>query len=450
MAIAMFSSVCLFCSFLFQSFVILQTKIMKLPILILTTRREEGTKQEKMSMEQYLPRELVSNILSRLPAKDLLKCKRVCKSWFDLLTDPHFISNYYVVHNSLQSLEKHLLVIRRPFLSNLKTSISLLSWNANDSKNLVSSDVLNPSEYNSEHKYWSEISGPCNGIYFLEGNPNVVINPSLRQFKALPEFYLSGSSKTYSLSDHSGFGFDSKTNDYKVVVIRDIWSKETNERKPGHWTADLYSLNHNSWRKLGAAIPFPIEIWSSSWVYTYVNNCCHWWGYVDDSGRREDCVLAFDMVSESFRKIKVPRIRGSAKEEFATLAPFNESATIGVIVYPVRGQKKPFDVWVMKDYWDEGSWVRKYSVEPIEEIHKLVGFYGSNQFLWSSRDEGLVWHDCEPETEQMKDLQVHGKNGSLRAARYMESLVSLKRGNEFSWQLVSCSMVPDHLLDPRK
>ncbi|TKY49576.1 F-box protein CPR30 [Spatholobus suberectus] len=399
------------CFLLFPLFFVIPAMSKKIRSIILTILRVEETKRELVSIEQRLPRELVSNILSRLPAKDLLKCKRVCKSWFDLLTDPHFITNYYVVYNSLQSQEKHLLVIRRPFLSNLKTYISVLSWKVNDPRKHVSSDVLNPPyEYNSEHKYWTEILGPCNGLYFLQGNPNVMINPSLRQFKALPESHLS------------------------------------DERELGYWTAELYSLNSNSWRKLDAALPLPIEIWGSP-VYTYVNNCCYWWGLVDESGRKEDVVLAFDMVNESFRKIKVPRIRYSSEEEFATLAPFDESATIGIVVYPVRGKEKSFDVWVMKDYWDEGSWVKQYTSEPVEAIYKVVGFYGSNQFLWSSCNDGLVWYDNDPESEQIKDLRVYGKNGSLRAAKYMESLVSLKRGNEFSCQLVSSSLVPDPLLD---
>ncbi|KAG4912365.1 hypothetical protein JHK82_052949 [Glycine max] len=403
---------------------------------MITMLRVHGTKREMVSMEPHLPQELVSNILSRLPAIDLVKCKSVCKSWFDLITDSHFVSNYYVAYNNLkhyQSQEEKLLVIGRPFVSALKTHISLLSCNTNNpKKNHVSSSLSNlPCEYNnSEHKYWSEISGPCNGIYFLEGNPNVLMNPSLGQFKALPKSHLSASQGTYSLTEYSGFGFDLKNNDYKVVVIRDIWLKETDERKQGHWTAELYSLNSNSWRKLDdASLPHPIEIWGSSRVYTYANNCYHWWGHdVDESGVKEDAVLAFDMVNDSFRKIKVPIIRGSSKEEFATLAPLKESATIGVVVYPLRGQEKSFDVWIMKNYWDEGSWVKQYTVEPIEAIYKFVGFYGSNQFPWSSCNEGLGWYDYEPATEKIKDLQVWGNNGSLRAARYMESLVSLRRG----------------------
>ncbi|RDY11176.1 F-box protein CPR30, partial [Mucuna pruriens] len=362
-----------------------------------------------VSMEQYLPRELVSNILSRLSAKDLVTCTHVCKSWFDLITDPYFITNHYVVYNNLmhrQSLKEQLLVIGRPFPSGLKTNIYVLSWYINDPKKHVSSALLNPPyEYNSDHKYWSEVSGPCNGIYFLEGNPNVLMNPSLGHFKALPESHLSGSHGTYSLTEYSGFGFDPKTNNYKVVVIKDLWLRETDERQPGYWTVELYNLNSNSWKKLDAALPLSIEIWGSSRVYTYVNNCCHWWGYVDESGRRKDVVLAFDMVNEVFRKIKVPKVRDSSEEEFATLAPFNESASIGVIVYPVRGNEKRFDVWVMRDYWDEGSWIKQCSVGPLEVIEKFVGFVGGNQFLCKDSNEGLVLH--EPRSHKTRDLKVY-------------------------------------------
>ncbi|XP_061339571.1 F-box protein CPR1-like [Gastrolobium bilobum] len=408
--------------------------------------------QREMGSMEHLPRELVSNILSRLPTKVLLRCKLVCKSWFDLITDPHFITNYYFFYNNLmhfQSQEEQLLVIRRPFLSGLKTYISVLSWNIKQPKGLVSSEVLNPPyEYNSDHKYWTEILGPCNGVYFLEGNPNVIMNPSLRQFRALPESHFTCPIGTYSFTYYAGFGFDTKTNDYKVVVIKDLWLKETDERKLGYWTAELYSLNSNSWRKLDVSLPLPIEIWGSSRVYTYVNNCCHWWGYVDEFGRIEDVVLAFDMVNEVFRKIKVPRIRCSSEEDFATLAPFNESATIGFIVYPVRGTDKCFDVWVMKDYWDEGSWIKQYTVGPTEVIYKLVGFYGSNRFLWKDSNERLVLYECD--SEQTRDLQVYGKYDSIRAARYMESLVSLERENEYSHQCFSCSLVPDPLLNQRE
>ncbi|XP_019452129.1 PREDICTED: F-box protein CPR30-like [Lupinus angustifolius] len=414
---------------------------------------DQSPKKEILSNE-FLPRELVSNILSRLQAKDLMKCKHVCKSWYKLITHPHFINNYHIFYNKLmhrQSREQQFLIIRRPFFSSLKTFISLLSCDFSEPNNgYVSSHLLNPSnEFHSDHKYWTQIMGPCNGIYFLEGNPYVMMNPSINQFKVLPQSHLTRSEGTYSLTDHVGFGFDSKINDYKVVVIKDIWLKETDERKLMHWTVELFSLKSNSWREFDDAdLPPSIEIWESSKVHTFVNNCCHWLGFVDEFDIKEDVVISFDMVKEVFRKIDVPRIRESSKETSATVVPFNESTSIGVIVYPKRGIEKKFDVWVLRDYWDEGTWIKQYSIEPIEVMYKLVGFHGINQFFWINKDEELVLYDGD--SQQIKHLQVKGKNNSLRVVVYMESLVSLRTRNDSIYQFVSCSFVNDNLLNTRE
>ncbi|MED6161379.1 hypothetical protein PIB30_060226 [Stylosanthes scabra] len=407
-----------------------------------------------------VPRELVSNILVRLPVKILLRCKCVCKSWFEIITDPLFVTNHYDIYNNIEETneeeQQQLLVIRRPFFSGLKTYISLLSWDPKEPKGSVCSEVLNPPyEYDSDHKYWTEIMGPVNGVYFLEGNPNVMMNPSLRQFKALPESQFTPPRGTYSFTDYAGFGYDPKTNDFKVVVIKDLWLKESDERNPGYWTAELFSLNSNSWRKLeddDAVLPLPFEIWGSSRVYTYVNNCCHWFSYASGNGRTvdrstppQDLVLAFNNVTERFRKIKLPRIRYSSEEEFATLVPFE--STIGVIVYPVKGAEKVLDVWVMKDYLNEESWVKIYSVGPVMVTYKLVGFYGNSRFLCKDHNERLVMYDSESRVKETRDLEVYGKYDSLRAARYTQSLVSLHRGNEFARQFVSCGLVSDPLLN---
>jgi len=427
-----------FCFFYFLLFLAFK-KIQFSKLALFKPVQKPKRKIVSTTMEN-LPHELVSNILSRLPARELVKSKLVCKTWYHLITDSHFTTNYYSFHNQLQNQEEHLLVIRRPYISSLKTTISLLSSTFNDPKKHVSSSVLNPPEqYNSEHKYWSEIIGPCNGIYLLQGNPNVLMNASLQQFKALPESHLTDSNGIYSLTDYASFGFDPKTNDYKVVVLKDLWLKETDERQKGYWTAELYSLNSNSWKKLDAkTLPLPIEICgssssSSSRVYTYVNNCCHWWSFVNDhesQGMKQDFVLSFDIVNEVFRKIKVPRICESSQETFVTLAPFEESSTIGFIVNPVRGNVKHFDVWVMRDYWDEDSWIKQYSVGSIElEIDRLMGFIGSNRFLWKCSDDELVLH--EHGSQKSKDLKVkdYGKyDDSFRAVVYKESLVSLQRG----------------------
>ncbi|XP_058739443.1 F-box protein CPR1-like [Vicia villosa] len=439
-----------FCFFFFLlTFMVKKIMSSKSVLALLRVQRSKNKMDTKI---EHLPQELLSNILSRIPAKKLLKCKCVCKSWFDLITHPFFINNYYVFYDNLiysQNQEEKLLVIHRPFISGVETFISLLSWNFNDLKKHVSSSLVNlPDEYISDHKYWTEIMGPCNGIYFLEGHPNFMMNLSLRQFKALPESHVTDSYGTYSLTEFAGFGFDPKNNDYKVVFLKDVWLRKTDERQKGCWNAELYSLNSNSWRKLDAKdLPLPIEISSScSQVYTYMNNCCHWWGYVDKYGSGiEDVVLAFNMVDESFRKIKVPKLKysnsnsNSSVECFKTLVPFHETDTIGVIVYPVRGIEKCYDVWMMKDYWDEESWIKQYSVGPVPMISKFVGIYGNNGFLWIDTNERLVLYESEKENRM--EIHDYGKYDSVRAVRYTESLVLVQRGRESSHQSFLCRMV---------
>ncbi|XP_057437434.1 F-box/kelch-repeat protein At3g06240-like [Lotus japonicus] len=434
-----------YCFLSFLLFLIIPSKIQKIQAFKLTLFRVQRPRREITSIEQ-LPQELVSNILSRLQAKELVKCKSVCKSWFNLIYDPYFAASYYAFYNNLKQQEEPLFVIRRPFHSSLKTCISLLSCNVNHPKKHVSSELLNPpSKYNCNHTYWTEIMGPCNGIYFLKGEPNVLMNPSLRQFKALPESHLSNSDDTYSFKNYAEFGFDPKTNDYKVIVIMDLWFANA-ERQIGNWTAELYSLNSNSWRNIDLVVPLPFQIYDYSQVYTHVNNCCYWFGFVEEYGVKKDVVLAFDMITEVFRKIKVPKIRDSSDEALTTLASFHESGTIGVIVLPaVSGDVKCFDVWMMKDHSDEGSWMKRYLVRHKEVLCKVLGFFGSHCSVWNDDSEGL-----KPSSQQIKDLQIYGKCEGLRAMKYMESLVSLHRGNEFSGQLGSCTSVPDPLPNQRR
>ncbi|XP_045802094.1 uncharacterized protein LOC123895674 [Trifolium pratense] len=174
---------------------------------------------------------------------------------------------------------------------------------------------------------------PCNGIFCLIGSPNALI-PSLRQFLPLPKSHHRESPGDMNdFNEHYGFGFDPNTNDYKLIVLRDFVLDDS-----------------------------------------------------DESGNEGDYVLAFDMVNELFRKIKVPKVVYSLHDCSKTLVPFNESRGLDNWFH--------FDVWVMKDYFNEGSWILQYSVGPVPVAYYLVGFYGSDQFLWRDDNERLVLYEA--------------------------------------------------------
>lgn len=77
-----------------------------------------------------------------------------------------------------------------------------------------------------------------------------------------------------------------------------------------HDSVELYSLSSNSWTNFGAhTIPFPFGTCDGTLIFPYVNNCCHWFGFVYKSNddETENVVLSFDMANERFEKIKAPK-----------------------------------------------------------------------------------------------------------------------------------------------
>ncbi|RHN79380.1 putative F-box domain-containing protein [Medicago truncatula] len=45
----------------------------------------------------YLPDELITQILLRLPVETLIRFKCVCKSWFSLISNPYFANSQFQI-----------------------------------------------------------------------------------------------------------------------------------------------------------------------------------------------------------------------------------------------------------------------------------------------------------------------------------------------------------------
>ncbi|XP_058217042.1 uncharacterized protein LOC131327940 [Rhododendron vialii] len=60
----------------------------------------EGSRSTVAMTAFRLPFEITIEILSRLPVKSLLRCKSVCKNWYDLIKTPHFISKHLQTHST--------------------------------------------------------------------------------------------------------------------------------------------------------------------------------------------------------------------------------------------------------------------------------------------------------------------------------------------------------------
>ncbi|KAM7497594.1 hypothetical protein LguiA_022008 [Lonicera macranthoides] len=140
-----------------------------------------------MSMD-YIPPELLIDILTRLPVKTLLQYTRVSKSWHSLITSPSFITTHL---NNQRNLNN-----QTPFL---------LFWHCTEV------------EANQDPR----IVGTCDGLVCLSSSDIVALwNPSLRKSLILPK----PSIQSHGLIPRDirsciGFGIHPVTNDYKIVRL---------------------------------------------------------------------------------------------------------------------------------------------------------------------------------------------------------------------------------------
>lgn len=96
------------------------------------------------------------------------------------------------------------------------------------------------------------------------------------------------------------FGYDSRTDDYKVLrIVSGLLSEAPCE-------VEVWSLSSGAWKTLSAAvIPADFNPAGISLRYrqVFVNGITHWQQSLKNKG---NCIVQFDMVNEVFGKITVP------------------------------------------------------------------------------------------------------------------------------------------------
>ncbi|XP_063942989.1 F-box/kelch-repeat protein At3g23880-like [Daucus carota subsp. sativus] len=159
------------------------------------------------------PEDALTEILSRLHVKALSRFKCVCKSWENLIKQPHFISRHLAnwTNSSTNKDNVHLLISKRDDETN-KRVISLSADDALD----TFVDQNSPPFINETFGH-IRLLGPCNGLVCLYGYPDSIAlwNPAIREFKKLPKSSIPRPLGKFVLGGDVGFGYDSKTNDYK-------------------------------------------------------------------------------------------------------------------------------------------------------------------------------------------------------------------------------------------
>lgn len=288
---------------------------------------------------ESLPREIIVDILSRLPVTSLLQLKLVCKAFHNLLQDPFLV----LTHFSRTALLNSCLILHTNFpIRNQLYSLELSALTVNKIR------VPALPEF--------KIVGSCKGLLCLldssTRNLLYVYNPFSRKYKKLPE-----SSKSYFLTLVCGFGFDSRTNEYKVIKImyRNVMLQKSNFSPyyrgltTGFQPAEVEILTlgrDTAWRKLGK---FSTDLLNQKTSQVLINGRIHW----DAS----NSIISFDLEDEQFRVVGKPPCGGLNRCKFDLV---DLGGSLSAVVCDIYGRS---EIWVMKEYDVKESWIKEYNID---------------------------------------------------------------------------------------
>ncbi|KAK9283824.1 hypothetical protein L1049_012078 [Liquidambar formosana] len=400
-----------------------------------------------------LPADLIADIVSRLPAKSVVRFRCVSKLWRTVIADPSLIRAHLNREIIRKNPNRLLLMYSedppsvtyeygysvRFALTSPEELINLdPAFRYSESVNLESPFPLFKL-MNFSHpltRTWFndlKLVGSCNGVVCLSvlfffgqlsmhplSNPHTNIylwNPSIMECRTLP--FASHDYKKFRLV-YIAFGFDALNEDYKVVKIVYIYDVEAYE-------VEVYSLKRDSWKKIGngsASLQCQYMYYSNQVV---VNGSPHW--IVNSGGEKKwpPFIVSFDMADEVFCEMSLP----DSSMFFGHTCVGLVEGWLSVVSYLASWK---CEVWVMKEYGVVQSWTRQYVIAEKSVIYSLdrpLGLLDSGELLLGKWNGGLMLYD--PKSTRVEKFGTSMGPFLCQVATYMESLVSVMPVKQPSW-----------------
>ncbi|KAF8041937.1 hypothetical protein BT93_A0516 [Corymbia citriodora subsp. variegata] len=179
-----------------------------------------------------------------------------------------------------------------------------------------------------------------------------VYNPLTGEYREFPD--LEGHQRTLKIV--FGFGFDETEKDYKVIKIvypiknpKQIWVRD----HLAYSEAQVCSLRSPTWRKLGNS-QHSCNILEATPSQPLVNNRLHWTTL--KSKYWSVGIISFDLSDEQFKDVPTPKYMHFLAG-WCTLTELG-----GCLSTIVLSKSGALEIWVMKEYGMEESWIMDYII----------------------------------------------------------------------------------------
>ncbi|PWA69097.1 F-box associated interaction domain-containing protein [Artemisia annua] len=221
-------------------------------------------------------------------------------------------------------------------------------------------NVMNAPRYLRKIKFQFDILVDCIKVFQREVETNKhegisIYNPTTRICNRVYGGFVAPV-RDYQVA--YGFGYDSYTDDYKVVAVR----KSNNKVK-------VYSLKTGIWKKVS---DFPDAYLLEDGVF--LNGCIHWLDYLPNNLPN---IVSFDLLTETYSQVSHPQYdEGEKRLDLGVLGD-------RLCVISSYAQKAMTDIWVMQD----DSWTNSLSIMYPEDHDGWGRFW---QTYWMSNDGKIL------------------------------------------------------------
>ncbi|KAI3471943.1 hypothetical protein Pfo_028631 [Paulownia fortunei] len=298
---------------------------------------------------EAIPCDLIIEILSRLPVKELGKLSCVCKQWYRLITRNKEFTAQHMKHTK----RKPLLLLRK-YSSNFFMEVK-------KNKVIVELTAINM-EGSVIKKFGTVINGPVH-TFVSSGalailccmNSLYVFNPSTGEVISVPGS--SAAASFYTI----GFGYLHRSNEYKIIHLFFI---------PSVGDGKMVTAG-DSWRSVGTC---PHSVSTSDCLC--VNGIVFWEISRPSNGVQVKEIVSFDLEKEEFKVNGYP-LCDSTKYTFTGLT--GSQGTLSVV--GLSAETSTMDIWLMKNI-NSGIWEMEYSVG--------LSVVGANIIIPSDNDIGDI------------------------------------------------------------
>ncbi|KAJ4848972.1 hypothetical protein Tsubulata_046354 [Turnera subulata] len=411
------------------------------------------------STDNCLLPEIVEGILSLLPNKSIHRFRSVSKSWSSLLVRVDFHQFRRKSTPPAETIPRVLKLLRSYSGSVYGPSpppshgFELSSYYPPDALG----HTANTMESYPFQKFWlRSFVGSCNGLVCLEhslSKPGVKNHSTLEMvvWNPFTGLYrkLSDGMTWFDWRYAHGFGYDSASDDYKVFTA--TWTNYGGVR------VDIFSLKAGSWKEVENPARELQHLIRRDSMGLFLNGALHWEFKNEKDGLTK--IIAFDLAEETFYDVPLPlsthfrlspRYHGFKYHNYEYYSMGVVGEYLCVCFLGTEYHCNPFgalvhttniiNVWVMKEYCNEASWVLFVSYSPDDltyvpnSIPPRFAKDGGYMILQYSRgcNDVLKWINNNPdegttdgaEEQYSNKIEFYCRHESLTAIPYTEALTS--------------------------